>query len=118
MREINGNFNNIQKPEIRVDKKDISAIDNAQQENDAKIINDFSNPRAEALGRSQVMVNVDNMKNDVAFLKANPDAVEKAEAFFNMTYAHLLQKDVPNAYEKAAAMATVFARELAANANG
>ena len=57
------------------------------------------------------------MKSDIAFLKSNPDAVKKAEAFFDMTYAHLLQKDVPNAYEKAAAMATMFARELTANTN-
>ncbi len=111
MREINNtNLGKIQQPELKVEKQKIADVKNDIKDD---VIQDFSNPKAESLGRSQVMGS-DNLKNDIAFLKANPKAVQNAEAFFNMAYADLLKKDVPNAYEKAAAMATMFAQEIVA----
>ena len=110
MREINNtNLGKIQQHELKIEKQQ-----NVDVQKDIKedIVQDFSNPKAESLGRSQVMSS-DNLKNDIAFLAANPKAVQNAEAFFNMAYADLLKKDVPNAYEKAAAMATIFAQEIA-----
>ena len=110
MREINNtNLGKIQ-PDIKVEKQ--QNIEVAKEEIKEDAIQDFSNPKAESLGRSQVMSS-DSLKKDVEFLIANPKAVKDAEAFFNMAYADLLKKDVPNAYEKAAAMATLFAQEVA-----
>lgn len=113
MREINNNINGI-KPEIKIEKKNLEKTSELNAEVENKNITDFSNPKAEALGRSQVNVaNKDNLKTDIAFLSKNPDAVKSADRFFDVAYAQLLQKDVPNAYEKAAAMATIYAREVA-----
>ena len=69
------------------------------------------NGQADVVGRSQIQ-KADNLKEDVNFMLKNPDIMAKTEAFFNLAYAQLLKEDSPNAYEKAAAMATTFAREL------
>lgn len=82
----------------------------AQQEN-AKVIENLSG-HADVVGRSQIQ-KADNVKEDVNFMLKNPEIMMKAEQFFNMAYQKLLSEDSPNAYEKAASMATVFARELA-----
>ncbi|MBR1754482.1 hypothetical protein IJ732_06555 [bacterium] len=68
--------------------------------------------QADIVGRSQIK-RADNVKEDVNFMLKNPDIMAKTEAFFNLAYAQLLKEDSPNAYEKAASMATTFAREIA-----
>lgn len=70
------------------------------------------NGQADIVGRSQVQ-KADNLKEDINFMLKNPDIMAKTEAFFNLAYAQLLKEDSPNAYEKASAMATTFAHELA-----
>lgn len=74
-------------------------------------LKDFSNP-TEILGRSQVS-KADNLKEDVAFGMANPQAIASADKFFNIAYAQLLSQNDPNAYEKASTMASIYAKELA-----
>jgi hypothetical protein len=97
----------------------IQNIQNAQKINKAnvppaannKVIENLAG-QADIVGRSQVQ-RADNVKEDVNFMLKNPEIMAKAERFFDIAYAQLLKEDSPNAYEKAAAMATVFARELA-----
>lgn len=109
MREINNTNLNLQKTDLKIDKPQIEEKVKTEKEYS---VNDFSNPKAESLGRSQI-ISGDNLKKDVQFMLEHTKAVNSAEKFFNMTYADLLSKDVPNAYEKAAAMATMFAQEIA-----
>lgn len=68
-------------------------------------INDFSNPKAETLGRSQVN-KTDNLQADVAFGLANPDAIDKSDKLFNLALAKLEADGDPQAYEKACAIST------------
>lgn len=77
----------------------------------AKEIKDFSNPPAEALGRSQVK-STDSVKNDVAFGMEHPEAIDSSDRFFEMTYNTLKAQGHPNAYEEAAAQATAYGREF------
>lgn len=77
---------------------------------DAKVINDLSNP-SEILGRSQIC-KTDNLNCDVTFGMQKPQAIESADKFFNIAYAQLVNDNDPNAYEKASAMASIYAREL------
>ena len=77
----------------------------------AKVIENLAG-QADVVGRSQIH-RADNVKEDVNFMLRNPEIMAKAERFFDVAYAQLLKEDSPNAYEKAAAMATTFARELA-----
>ena len=72
---------------------------------------DFSNP-TEVLGRSQVN-KPDNIKEDVAFGIANPNAINNSDKLFEIAYKSLQSKGDPEAYEKACAISTSKdAREL------
>lgn len=75
-----------------------------------KVVKDLSS-QYEVSGRSQIN-KTDNLKADVAFGLANPGVISNADKFFEMAYAHLMDKNDPDAYEKAATMATIYAKEL------
>lgn len=113
MREINNNsidVAKVQKPEIKSASNE--QIDTKITEESEKLNkSDFSNP-TEVLGRSQVQ-KADNLKEDVKFGLANPNAIESSDKFFNMAYAQLQAKGDPEAYEKAASMASFYAKDLA-----
>ena len=76
-----------------------------------KTINNLSG-HADVVGRSQIQKS-DNLQADIEFVMRNPELMAKTEQFFEMAYAKLLREDAPNAYEKASALATTFAREIA-----
>lgn len=81
------------------------------EETEQKVVKDFSNP-TEVLGRSQIS-KADNLKADISFGMANPDAISSSDRFFEIAYAQLSEKDDPHAYEKACAISTSpDAREL------
>lgn len=72
-----------------------------------KEIKDFSNPSAEALGRTQVSVNKpDNIKEDIKFGMANPEAISASDKLFDLALSKLEAQGDPNAYEKACTIAT------------
>lgn len=112
MREINKNMDigKIQKSELKSndsDKMDLQPITS-----EGKEIKDFSNPTAEALGRSQVS-KTDNLKSDIAFGISHPEAISKSDKLFNMALAKLEADGDPDAYEKACSIATsADAKEL------
>lgn|SRR5574344_474538 len=111
MREINNNnfdVKNVQKPELKPTQT--PAKSEPVENEEKKEIKDFSNP-TEVLGRAQVS-KADNLKQDVALMKKNPDVVESANKFFDMAYAQLSAKKDPEAYEKAATMASLYAEEI------
>lgn len=105
MREINKNMDlgKVQKSELK--SNDSEKMDLQPITSEGKEIKDFSNPTAEALGRSQVN-KTDNLKSDVAFASAYPQAISKSDKLFNMALAKLEADGDPNAYEKACSIAT------------
>lgn len=114
MREINKNSSSveiakIQKPELKASSSE-NADKKVSEESEKLNVNDFSNP-TEVLGRSQVS-KADNLKADVAFGIAHPEAIAGADRFFDMAYAQLQEKGDPAAYEKASSMASLYAKEL------
>lgn len=112
MREVNNNpeYGKIQKTDLRLNKIDEKSESMPCASTEEKKVQDFSNP-AEILGRSQVN-KTDNLKEDVSFGMAHPEAIASADKFFDITYANLVKANDPNAYEKAASMASIYAREL------
>ena len=72
---------------------------------------DFSNPKAESLGRSQVTT-PDNIEGDVKFMMKNPDKVAQANIFFDSAYELLKRENEERAYEKAAQMTQAFKDEF------
>ena len=79
-----------------------------------KVTADFSNPTAEALGRSQVGPgSVDALKKDVAFGMAHPDAIDQADKFFNIALSQLEAKGEKDSYAKASELCTGYVNEFA-----
>lgn len=72
----------------------------------------FDNPKAEALGRSQVSAKVDNIENDLAFFMKNPNGVKQTNSFFDNAYETLKEKNVETPYEKAAVYSDAFKNEF------
>lgn len=106
MREINKNIDivKMQKVEIPAGKNEKSDV-LACPETEEKCVNDFSNPKAEALGRSQVS-KTDNLKTDVDFAISDQKAIESSDKLFEMAYKVLVDQGDPEAYEKASSIAT------------
>lgn len=112
MREIKNNveIGKMQNADLRLSKSE-KAEPQAISEGEESSIKDFSNP-TEVLGRSQVN-STDNLKSDVKFGLANPDAIASSDKLFNIAYSQLLNENDPQAYEKACAIATATdARDL------
>ena len=107
MRDVKNNveIGKIQpRPEIKTAKAEEVALPAAPIEE--KIAADFSNPSAEVLGRSQVSP-ADALQKDVAFGMANPEAIEKADKFFDMAYAQT------GDYAKASELTSAYIGEFA-----
>lgn len=108
MREIKNNveIGKVQKLDskaIKPEKQEPQAIIEAEE----KQVSDFSNPKAETLGRSQV-AKLDNISSDVAFAAVNPEVVEASDKLFKVAYSQLKASGATdeNAYYQASAIAT------------
>lgn len=114
MRELKNNNIEIGKIQQRKDIKTNKAEEALPQLNqdEEKIAKDFSNPSAEVLGRSQVAP-ADALQKDVEFAIANPEAVEKADKFFEMTLAQLDANGYKDAYAKASEITSGYVKEFA-----
>ncbi len=108
MSEINGpkfsvnqiNFGGIQKPVPE------SAPQELQTEADTPKINDFSDPKAEALGRSMLFKGEDSTKADLRALIENPQIAENSDKAFETAFKALQSTGVENPYEEAVSFAT------------
>ena len=106
MSEVNGpkisvnqvNFNGIQK---QAPEHSVTPEENTPQ------ITDFSDSKAEALGRSMLFKGVDGVNNDLKALLANPEIAENSDKIFESAYNAALAAGVENAYEEAASASTV-----------
>lgn len=107
MREIdknNINFVKVTKNDMNFGKNEVVETPQPQESEEASL-KDFSNPKAEALGRSQVAT-ADTLKADVKFGMANPGKIQNSDKLFELAYAQLKSQGDSNAYEKACAIAT------------
>lgn len=109
MREINNNveIGKVQKPEAKQVEPEIVEPQVAVPE---KEIKDLSCP-SEISGRSLVN-KADNLKEDVAFVLANPKSVEKANKFFDVVYEQLKARGDANAYPDACAITKKLTEEF------
>ena len=106
MSEVNGpkisvnqfNYSGIQKnnPEIPTEEKEASPQ-----------ITDFSNNKAEALGRSMLFKGSDSLNHDLKVLLENPQIAENSDKMFETAYNAALSAGVENPYEEAASATTV-----------
>ncbi len=106
MSEVNGpkfsvnqvNYNGIQKqtPETAPEQK----------EAEAPKINDFSDPKAEALGRSMLFKGADDVTHDLKALLENPQVAENSDNAFETAFKAAQDAGIENPYEEAASFAT------------
>ena len=106
MGEINGpkfgvnqvNYNKIQKNPTEISVEQVEA--------DTPKLNDFSDPKAEALGRSMLFKGADDINHDMKALLENPEIAENSDKMFEIAYNALQDSGVENPYEEAASFAT------------
>lgn len=106
MSEVNGtkfgvnqvNFNGIQKTQ-----PEVHAIDNAAENAQ---LSDFSDPKAEALGRSMLFKVPDDTNHDLKALLENPQIAENSDKAFETAFKAAQEAGVQNPYEEAASFAT------------
>ena len=106
MGELNGpNFsvNKINFQGVQKQSHDVSVPE--QTETDAPRLTDFSDPRAEALGRSQVR-GADNINADLKALLENPQVAENSDKMFETAYKAAVDAGLEHPYEKASEFAT------------
>ena len=106
MSEVNGpkisvnqiNYNGIQKQPTEVPVEQVE--DNTPQ------LKDFSNSKAEALGRSMLFKGVDDTNNDLKALLDNPEISENSDKMFEVAFKAAQDAGLENPYEEAASAST------------
>ena len=106
MSEVNGpkfsinqvNFNSTQK----------QPLDTPQglKEGEEPKLKDFSDPKAEALGRSMLVKEADNTNNDLKALIKNPQIAENSDEMFETAYKAAVDAGIENPYEEASNFST------------
>lgn len=105
MSEINGpkfsvnqvNFKNLPKSQ----PEEISS-----KETETPQLNDFSDPKAEALGRSMLFKGADDTNHDLKALLENPHIAENSDEAFETAFKAVQDAGVENPYEEAASFST------------
>ena len=106
MSEVNGpkigvnqvNYNGIQKPALPLEQE-------VKSENNQ--IKDFSNSKAEALGRSMLLKGAeDSVNKDLKALLDNPQIADNSDKLFETVYTAAQASGMANPYEEAASAAT------------
>jgi hypothetical protein len=106
MSEVNG-------PKISVNQINYSGIQKQnsdvpqQVEETTPQITDFSDSKAEALGRSMLFKGTDGINNDLKALLENPEIAENSDEIFEAAYKAAIDAGVENPYEEAASASTV-----------
>ena len=106
MSEING-------PKFGVNQVNFSSsqkqpLDTPQpiREGEEPKIKDFSDPKAEVLGRSMLVKESDNTNNDLKAFVKNPSIADNSDELFETAYKAALDAGVENPYEEAATFST------------
>ena len=108
MSEVNG-------PKISVNQINYSGIQkqpsqevalNSETEVAPKLT-DFSDNKAEALGRSMLFKGVDDVNHDLKMLLENPQIAENSDEIFETSFKAAVDANIDNPYEEAASISTV-----------
>ncbi len=106
MSEING-------PKFSINQVNFSStqkqpIDTKQgvKEDEEPKLKDFSDPKAEALGRSMLVKDADNTNNDLKALIKNPQVADNSDEMFETAYKAAVDAGVQNPYEEASTFST------------
>lgn len=106
MSEIDG-------PKISVNQVNFNGIVKQPQEQEMQHakeefqqLTDFSDAKAEAMGRSLLFKGADNINADLKALTENPKIAERSDQLFELAYAEAQRTGLSNPYEEAASAST------------
>ena len=105
MSEVNG-------PKIGVNQFNYLGIQKQNNETPQEVveskkqITDFSDNKAEALGRSMLFKGVDNLSQDLKVLLENPQIAENSDEIFETTYKLAMESGSEHPYEVASNIST------------
>ena len=94
------NFNGVQKQNSEVPTDVVENVEVVPQ------ITDFSNSKAEAIGRSMLFKGADNVNSDLKALLENPQIAENSDKMFEVAYNAAVEAGIENPYEEAATAST------------
>lgn len=105
MSEVNG-------PKISVNQLSYTGIQKQNNEpapetaDNTPKLTDFSDNKAEALGRSMLFKGADNVNHDLKALMENPQIAENSDKMFEAAYKAAVDSGLENPYEEAASAST------------
>ncbi len=106
MSEINGtNFSVNQVNFKSVQKQNAEVSPNIVESEEPKL-KDFSDPKAESLGRSMLIKDADNVNHDLKVLLEHPQIAENSDKMFETAYNAAQSTGLENPYEEAATFST------------
>jgi len=106
MSEINGPKIGVNQVNFNSTQKQIPETPQGITEENEPKFKDFSDPKAEALGRSMLVKDPDNVNNDLKALVKNPQIAENSDELFETSYQAALDSGIENPYEEAATFST------------
>ena len=105
MSEINGPKISVNQVNFNSTQKQTPDAPQGVTEGEPKF-KDFSDPKAEALGRSMLVKDSDSVNNDLKALMKDPQIAENSDDLFETSYQAALDAGVENPYEEAATFST------------
>ena len=106
MSEVNGPKINLNQLNFSGVQKQVSEVPTEEVEATPKLT-DFSDNKAEALGRSMLFKGTDNINQDLKALLDNPQIAENSDKMFETMYSAALASNIENPYEEAASASTI-----------
>ncbi len=105
MSEVNGPNFSINQVSFNSSQKQQLDVQQGIKEDEPKL-KDFSDPRAEALGRSMLVKDADNTNSDLNALIKNPQIAENSDEIFETAYKSAVDAGIENPYEEASTFST------------
>lgn len=106
MSEINGPKFSVNQVNFSAVSKQPQEVPQEQPEVESAKINDFSDPKAEALGRSMLFKDADGIKHDLKALVENPQIADNSDQAFEAAFKAAQDAGIENPYEEAASFST------------
>ena len=108
MGEINGpkiNVNQVSFNSVQKQGQEIPA-ESIEKEAEEPKLKDFSDPKAESLGRSMLIKDADNVNHDLKTLMDNPQVAENSDKMFEASFKAAQDAGIEHPYEEAASFST------------
>ena len=106
MSEVDGPKISVNQVNFNSIKKQASDAEQPVVNEPERQINDFSDAKAETIGRSMLFKGSDDINSDLKAVMENPQIADNSDKLFELTYAEAQRAGLNNPYEEAASAST------------